>query len=406
MRSPTSTRRSLARHLLLSTAMAMAAGFLPSVAQAGKEQLLHSFSPEPDGYVPVSGVIRGPDGTLYGLTEGGGDTGCNFGYGCGALYKITPDGKEVILHSFHFTGGQYPFDEPALDDQGNLYGTTSQSFDGKTFSDGQVFKFSSGGTYSVLHTFNGPDGAGPGGLIVDNKHNIFGVAPGGGPNNYGVLYKINSKGAFTILHAFTGADGSSPSAAPLLDDKGNIFGTTLYGGAHNAGTVYKVAPNGRETVLHSFNPPTDGYAPRAGVVRDDKGNLYGTGQQGGVNNYGTLFKLTPSGHFTVLHAFGADTDGRAVYTAPTLVKNDAGKLEIYGLTAHGGINNEGTFYKYSGKGHYKILHNFTGSYGLNGPLDGGGCQGLLTTDLAGNFYGACNHGGAADIGTVFKIHTR
>ena len=48
-----------------------------------------------------------------------------------------------------------------------------------------------------------------------------------------------------------------------------------------------------ETVLYSFAGPTDGDLPYAGLIFDAAGNLYGTTEQGGTANHGTVFEIIP-----------------------------------------------------------------------------------------------------------------
>jgi uncharacterized repeat protein (TIGR03803 family) len=67
-------------------------------------------------------------------------------------------------------------------------------------------------------------------------------------------------------------------------------------------TVFKLSSSGSYTVLHSFNL-SRGSNPYAGLIADSKGNLYGTALEGGVSNGGVLFKLSESGTYTVLHYF-------------------------------------------------------------------------------------------------------
>lgn len=392
-----------AGYILLSVAVAFTPLISSSIARA--ETLLHSFGPPPDGTGPSSGVIRGPDGTLYGTTQGGGRNNC-FDGGCvGTVYKITPQKKEVLLHVFDpNSGGYYPWFEPALDANGNLYGTAS-SGEGANYY-GLVFKLAPDGTYTTLYTFSGgADGGSPNGVTLDAEGNVYGVTYSGGMNDQGVLYEITSQGQFQVLHAFSGGDdGATPFGTPVLDEKGNVFGTTESAGAYGYGTVYEVTSKGKKKVLYSFGATsgyTDGCSPTAGVVRDDDGNLYGTTQGCGANAYGTLYKLSPSGRFTVLHAFGGTDDGRRPQDAPTLVKNDAGKIELYGTTPSGGTSNRGVAYKCSGKGRYKVIYNFTG-----GASDAYSPVGLLATDGNGKFYGASNSGGTNDEGTVFQFSSR
>ena len=87
---------------------------------------------------------------------------------------------------------------------------------------------------------------------------------------------------------------------------GNFYGTTNTGGVNGYGTVFKITPTGTLTILYSFlcSPPscTDGDFPDA-LVQATDGNFYGTTEGGGTNNSGTIFKITPSGALTTLHTF-------------------------------------------------------------------------------------------------------
>src|SRR5579872_6622219 len=79
----------------------------------------------------------------------------------------------------------------------------------------------------------------------------------------------------TVLHSFTGSpDGSYPIASLLRDAKGNLYGTTFDGGTDNFGTVFKISKGGNETVSFSFDT-TDGAFPNQPVIQDASGNLYG-----------------------------------------------------------------------------------------------------------------------------------
>src|SRR5206468_7021820 len=109
------------------------------------------------------------------------------------------------------------------------------------------------------------------------------------------------------LYSFIGrADGGNPSGG-LARVHGDLCGTTPLGGATGDGTVFKLdtagKDAGKETVLHSFTlAGGDGSTPDiGGLVRDKKGNLYGTTVNGGGNFYcslgcGTVFKIDTSGN--------------------------------------------------------------------------------------------------------------
>ena len=115
-------------------------------------------------------------------------------------------------------------------------------------------------------------------------------------------------GSFKTLHTFgRGIDGTFPVASLIRDTSGNLYGTTRFGGANGDGTVFKVSySNGhwKETVIYSFGGGADGIEPWGGLTLDKTGHIYGTTMNGGINGYGTVFKLNADGTgFTVLKNF-------------------------------------------------------------------------------------------------------
>jgi len=129
---------------------------------------------------------------------------------------------------------------------------------------------------------------------------------------------------------------------------GNFYGTTETGGGNGScgggcGTVFRITPAGKLTTLHAFDS-TDGSWPTAGLVKGTDGNLYGTTELGGASQSGgTAFRITPAGTLTTLYSFCLKsncTDGRS----PTggLVQATNGKF--YGTTQVGGIENVGTVF--------------------------------------------------------------
>ena len=132
-----------------------------------------------------------------------------------------------------------------------------------------------------------------------------------------------------------------PLGRLFRDDKGNLYGTTFYGGNENAcvdfngcGAVFKLDPNGNLTVLHAFNGFPDGQGPLGGLIRDNKGNLYGTTSGGGSDVFGTVFKIDATGKETILHSFNGSDGAQPAYG--TLLRDQAGNL--YGTTQEGGSN--------------------------------------------------------------------
>ena len=165
---------------------------------------------------------------------------------------------------------------------------------------------------------------------------------------------------------------------------GNFYLTAEMGGANGAGTVLKVTPGGSATVLYNFcsqSGCTDGSYPNAGLIQGSDGNFYGTTIHGGVNNQGTVFKITPSGTLSVVHSFTANDGGGP--TAPLIQGADG---NFYGTTYNGGANGGGVIFGMTPSGSYTLLHSFAGS-------DGSHPQGGLVQAHDGSFYGTTSTGG-------------
>jgi uncharacterized repeat protein (TIGR03803 family) len=215
-----------------------------------------------------------------------------------------------------------------------------------------VFKLSPTGAETVLHSFNGADGAVPdsGFLVLDKAGNLYGTTNGGGAHNHGVVFKLSPTGTETVLHSFTeGADGAYPVAGLLRDAARNLYGTTDGGGAHNQGVVFKLSPcdSGYDfSVVHSFTGGADGGGPTGDLIQDAAGNLYGTTGSGGsstcllgAGNCGVVFKLSPTGTETVLYSFIGGADGGGPYAG--VIQDAVGNL--YGTTPGGGAESSACF---------------------------------------------------------------
>jgi uncharacterized repeat protein (TIGR03803 family) len=326
-------------------------GVVFKLSSSGTYTVLHSFTGS-DGANPFAGLIADSSGNLYGTTNGGGNPAIN----AGVVFELSPSGTYTVLHSFcSSTGCSDGTSSQAgliADSSGNLYGTTPGGGVPGTCSSsgcGVVFELSPSGTYAVLHSFTGSfDGAIPAaGLIADSNRNLYGTTEftaGVGTGN-GVVFKLSSSGTYTVLHSFTGSDGANPFAGLLADSSGNLYGTTGYGGASNDGVVFKLSPGGSETVLYSF-AGTDGIRPAAGLIADRNGNLYGTTSSGGASGNGVVFKLSPSGTYTVLYSF-TGSDGSDPEQA-ALIADSTGNL--YGTTKFGGASGNGVVFKLAGTG--------------------------------------------------------
>ena len=326
---------------------------------------IYSFQGVPDGAGPRSKVIVGPDGSLYGTTGGGGDSGCNFGGGCGIIYSLRPPPRapasvivpwtETVL--YRFTGGsdgKYPTGDLVFDQAGNLYGTTQF---GGAYNGGTVFKLThSNGSWteSVLYSFRGAgDGEQPYyGVIVDRAGNLYGTAAPDGTSQGGTVFEVSPSGSGwteTTLYSFTGgSDGAYPGSALIFDQAGNLYGTTFRDGSGGGGTVYELTPtNGNWTfnVLYSY---AGYYEPNGALLLDSAGNFYGTTLVGGPDQLGSVYKLSPSNGgwtYTDLHDFlGACPYPSEDGCIPEGVVMD-GAGNLYGMTYEGGENSVGVVFE-------------------------------------------------------------
>ncbi|MGO4883215.1 MAG: choice-of-anchor tandem repeat GloVer-containing protein [Bryobacteraceae bacterium] len=330
----------------------------PPAAAGGAwtEAVLYSFQGAPsDGGNPDSGVAIGENGVLYGTTHYGGPE--NYGTVFSLTPPASPGGAWTKATVYNFQGGandgSFPYASVVIAKNGALYGTTQA---GGPSNAGTVFSLkppaSPGGawTEAVLHSFTGgADGANPfAGVTRDSAGNLYGATYNGGAANAGVVYKVDKAGAETVLYSFAGeADGGNPFGGVIFDSAGNLYGTTSFGGtAAGGGVVYKLDAAGQETVLYSFCALAgcaDGATPQAGVIRDSKGNLYGTTWAGGATGYGVVYELSTAGAETLLYNFTGGADGGS--SLAPVIRDSTGKL--YGATEDNTFGGAGTVFSLS-----------------------------------------------------------
>ena len=195
-----------------------------------------------------------------------------------------------------------------------------------------------------------------------------------------------------------------PGSGVILDRSGNLYGSTFCGG-NNYGSIYELTPSGGEWILdtlYKFANGSDGGYPKAGVIFDAAGNLYGATGVRGSGQGGTVFEMTPSNGgwtYNTLYSFASSNNSQIVVgPVASLVMDNAGNL--YGTTLVDGVNSFGAVFKLTpsnGSWTYTSLHDFT-----NGS-DGSYPYSNLVLDAEGNLYGTASQGGANGLGVVFKI---
>lgn len=268
-----------------------------------REKVLYSFGATHGELIfPLNALTFDAKGNLYGTADGGQDA-------AGGVFELERSGNgwnEKALYTFITTSGALPSGNLVFDSVGNLYSTT---WEGGRFNDGVVFELSpsSGGSWTETVVYNFcpeeycADGFAPmGGVIFDSAGNLYGTTSSGGLRSCfcGTVFELTpSMGnwTFTVLHNFDGSDGAGPAAGMIFDSAENLYGTTGGGGEYGYGTVFKLVQAGgnwSETVVHSFDEK-DGAIPTAGLILDQQGVLYGTTRDGGFKRFGVAFELAP-----------------------------------------------------------------------------------------------------------------
>jgi uncharacterized repeat protein (TIGR03803 family) len=338
-----------------------------------------------DGANPFGGLILA-NNTLFGTTANGGSAGS------GTVFRVNTDGSDFTnLHNFTATSG-FPF--YANVDGANplaglvlaghtLYGTAQNGGDagnGTVFrvnTDGSDFllvhSFSLGSTNDALHTYTNSDGALPVAALILSGNTLFGTAEDGGNGGSGTVFSVNIDGSdFTNLYSFsantytpalglyTNSDGAFPISGLMLSSN-TLYGTAQDGGSAGTGTVFSLETNDLVfTLLHSFSEPitnatqadytnTDGFFPVAPLILSGS-TLYGTAEDGGSGDIGTVFRVNTDGSdFTNLYNFALGaTNAAKAYT------NSGGALPVaaltlsgntlYGTAAVGGSQGDGTVF--------------------------------------------------------------
>jgi uncharacterized repeat protein (TIGR03803 family) len=331
-----------------------------------------------------------------------------------ALTAHSAQAAETPLYSFcaqsSCTDGQYPIAGLLQGTDGNFYGTT---FQGGANASGTVFQITPKGILTTLYNFCPQSGCADGRflyapLVQGTDGNFYGTTFQGGANNdTGTVFQITPSGTLKTLYSFcvrSGcADGRSPYAGLVQGTDGNFYGSTLQGGANDSGTVFQITPTGTLKTLYSFcaqSSCADGQYPYAGLVQGTDGIFYGTTYQGGSNsNSGTVFAITSSGTLTTLYNFCAQSrcvDGMNPYAS--VIQGADGNF--YGTAYQGGTDGVGTVFQLTPTGTLTTLHSFCPQSGC---ADGTEPDAGLVQGSDGNFYGATVSGGTTSKGTLFQV---
>lgn len=323
---------------------------------------------------------------------------------------------QTLTTIFNFKGsnGESPEAELVQGLDGYLYGTTPQ---GGAYGGGTLFKISTTGQLTTLHSFCSPpddnDGCFPAPqLALTADGTFYGTTGLAGAYGWGTVFRITPQGHLTTVYSFCSlagcADGADPLAGVAQANDGNFYGTTFLGGSGGGvgnGTIFEVTPQGKLTTLYDFFcTPTDcsdGSGPQAVLVQAVNGNFYGTI----VSD--KIFEVTPAGQFTTLYTFCSlpnCADGNNPYGALIQASNGI----FYGTTQNGGgtaycPEDCGTVFEATSSGKVSTLYDFCSQIDC---VEGYRPVAALIQASDGNLYGTAEWGGRNNGGTIFKITTQ
>ncbi len=396
-------RLDLASHLTQLSAGALTAGALPS------------------------SLTLASDGNLYGATTNGG------AHNQGIVFRLDLSGSITTLHDL---GGP---DEGAFSHgglvqggDGRLYGTTSAG--GAPDNPGTVFAIDTAGNYTTLHRFSGTDGLHPTtALTLGDDGALYGTTTSGGASNYGTVFRITLTGVLTTVHSFAGttdgSDGASPGDNMVRAPDGHVYGTTPIVGlpkgtipptlfrvaagvfttlpatgpvspgpltigadgqiyAVNGGGVYRIDPSGAVTTVYAVAISMALAHPYGHLIELPGGSFAGLVHAGVLGS--AIFQLTPTGQRSTFHTFA-----EGVVNDPLLRQDDG---DFYGTERATFTSVYGEVFRVDPASVETTLHEFSdlGS-------DGAWPQAGLTAGPSGELWGTTQNGGAADVGTVFKL---
>ena len=388
-------------------------GTLFKMSMAGEVTVIKNLPDASAGFArsPSGSLIEGADGSIYGTTELGGAANL------GVMFKMTKEGVWTNLVEFTGNVGARPGAKPRsgvmVGPDGAFYGTTYQ---GGSSGRGVVFRLTTVGSYSVLHSFS-PLSSGLnqpiGGLVTGVDGKLWGTTfyNGSGTTGYGGIYKITTGGVMTPVVTFTGVSGAFPGrftdSTLLASSDGFLYGTTYGGGANSRGVFFKVDTSGNYSVLHDVTiaenktaPSNNGLFDLNGAVgrlsSTSDGGIWGVMRRGGSFVRGAIFSFNAVGGFQIVHEFHPDP--RGAYPIGKVAQDSEGNY--WGLLAEGGDFGFGAVYKLPPGGSVEVVVSFTGAAG---DFPGASPVAGLVTGADGRFYGATSFGGAGGLGTIFAV---
>ncbi len=337
---------------------------------------MYDFQGLTDSGYPWASLVQGVDGSYYGEAQG-----IPQNNDLGGVFKITSSGTFTTVHHFEVgnpQGPAGPIGGMVRASDGSLYGISEG---GGPYIAGTVFRVGTDDAVATIYNFcslgaNCPDGATPWAPPIQGADgNFYGTTAGGGTTTCrygcGTVYRLTPGGSLTTLYSFHQTDGANPHARLLLANDGNFYGTTFHGGsmqglcatysAPGCGTVFRITPSGVLTTLHTFclqSDCADSGTPTGGLIQGSDGYLYGMTGPVAPNNIATIYRMSLQGDLTTLYKFP-----KGWSTLDQLLQAPDGNF--YGMVCCGGT--PGSIFSMKPDGTVTTLHTFCQQY----PCPGG-----------------------------------
>jgi uncharacterized repeat protein (TIGR03803 family) len=173
-----------------------------------------------------------------------------------------------------------------------------------------------------------------------------------------------------------------------------LWGTTIQGGPENGGVIFTINTNGEGYVIQkSFSKTTnEGWYPTGSLVYASNNKLYGMTAYGGISNQGVIFEIDPS---TKIFAKKLDLNSTTTGGRPLGSLVEANH-KLYGLTSRGGDADQGTLFEYDlSTGNLTKKIDFDDDRGIS-PF------GTLVLANNGRLYGVTSMGGEYNEGVLFE----
>jgi len=276
----------------------------------------------------------------------------------------------------------------------------------------------------TANTFTSPLGSQPDTRpVLGSKNTVYGMTYDGGLYGNGVIYRFDLQShQYTVLHTFSAVDangdnedGATPGVALTAGPNGVFYGVASFGGQNGNGTVFKISASGEFTVLHSFSAldesahNVDGANPMRTVAIGYDGNLYGTTRLGGQNDClfthgcGVAWMIDGKGDFRVLHQFTA-AEGHAASLTQGLDGKFYGCAVWPATSLPLGPLPSGILYRMAPSGQdFQVLYSFSQTDANGDNTDGADCYEPLVETKPGVFYGTASNGGTNGTGVVFSF---